>query len=848
MYHKYFTVFFVIILLASFSAFAQVDPGTENLTHSWTFDDGTAIDTVSGVTGELMGDAKILNGSLQTLSLDSWMEIPADSLAINEYQELTVVAWFKSVPGGNTGFTMLASFGDTPASVGVNYFYITAAREDDVSRAGISCGDASTPWASETFAEGPEFDDGQLHQMVGTIDSSNITLYIDGQLQESTPLAANNSISEISSNYAYLAKSVYDSDPTWRGEILEFDIYDKALSSDEVLYLFNETDVTAGQRPVIVEAESGQLGSSFSVMQDGDVSYITTTSNYTGLTSPGDTSRMATYQVTFNAPGYYYLYVRLRVGPGSFNDDSFFYARGFGEKSDTASADWVFVNGLASAGFSDSSDVVSGPGSGGSGVWKWVNVSLNTYQSGEPDSFYVSIDSLTKTFQIGSREDGLGIDKFAFGKSTLYFTVGNLDNGEPGFTEIPEPPGPVWEGPPLATNQPKFVGNIYSGAQIQNFEAYWNQVSPENAGKWGSVEGIRDNMNWSGLDAAYALAKDNGFPFHFHVLIWGAQQPGWIDDDTLTTADQLEEITEWFQEVANRYPNIDYLEVVNEPLPNHNPPDGTSGRANYKEALGGDGTTGWDWVVNAFQMARDIFPAETQLMINDFGILSSTSSTAQYLGIIRLLQSQNLIDIIGVQGHAFTTTAPTVTMVRNLDSLTTTGLPIQVTELDIDGPSDAIQLQDYQRIFPALYEHPGVEGITLWGWRPGLWRASANLINNDGSERPALEWLRTYLDTVDVTVSIEHFTELPIEFNLSNNYPNPFNPSTTIKFALPKSSKVRLSVYNLLGQEVAVVLNQNVNAGYHEITFNGSDLSSGVYFYKLVAGEFIRVKKMMLVK
>ncbi|MEJ2049639.1 MAG: endo-1,4-beta-xylanase, partial [Calditrichota bacterium] len=385
-------------------------------------------------------------------------------------------------------------------------------------------------------------------------------------------------------------------------------------------------------------------------------------------------------------------------------------------------------------------------------------------------------------------------------------------------------------------------------AQIQNFEAYWNQVSPENAGKWGSVEGIRDNMNWGGLDAAYALAKDNGFPFHFHVLIWGAQQPGWIDDDTLTTADQLEEITEWFQEVANRYPNIDYLEVVNEPLPNHNPPDGTSGRANYKEALGGDGTTGWDWVVNAFQMARDIFPAETKLMINDFGILSSTSSTAQYLGIIRLLQSQDLIDIIGVQGHAFTTTAPTVTMIRNLDSLATTGLPIQVTELDIDGPSDAIQLQDYQRIFPALYEHPGVEGITLWGWRPGLWRASANLINNDGSERPALEWLRTYLDTVDVTVSIEHFTELPIEFNLSNNYPNPFNPSTTIKFALPKSSKVRLSVYNLLGQEVAVVLNQNVNAGYHEITFNGSDLSSGVYFYKLVAGEFIRVKKMMLVK
>jgi len=117
-----------------------------------------------------MGDAEILNGSLQTLTLDSWMEMPGDSLALNEYDALSVVTWFKSIPDGNTGFHMLASFGDTQNSIGVNYFYITPAREDDVSRAGISCGDASTPWASETFAEGSEIDDGELHQMVGIID------------------------------------------------------------------------------------------------------------------------------------------------------------------------------------------------------------------------------------------------------------------------------------------------------------------------------------------------------------------------------------------------------------------------------------------------------------------------------------------------------------------------------------------------------------------------------------------------------------------------------------------------------------------------------------------------------
>ncbi|MEJ2053396.1 MAG: endo-1,4-beta-xylanase, partial [Calditrichaceae bacterium] len=202
----------------------------------------------------------------------------------------------------------------------------------------------------------------------------------------------------------------------------------------------------------------------------------------------------------------------------------------------------------------------------------------------------------------------------------------------------------------------------------------------------------------------------------------------------------------------------------------------------------------------------------------------------------------------GVQGHAFSTTAPTATMKQNLTTLASTGLPIQVTELDIDGPSDAIQLQDYQRIFPALYEHPGVMGITLWGWRPGLWRETAYLVDNDGSERPAMVWLKAYLDTVNVTVSIDESGQLPYAFNLSNNYPNPFNPTTTIDFTLPRNSKAKLIVYNVLGQEVAVVLNKNMSAGKHQVTFNGVKLSSGIYFYRLVAGEHVSVKKMMLLK
>jgi hypothetical protein len=89
---------------------------------------------------------------------------------------------------------------------------------------------------------------------------------------------------------------------------------------------------------------------------------------------------------------------------------------------------------------------------------------------------------------------------------------------------------------------------------------------------------------------------------------------------------------------------------------------------------------------------------------------------------------------------------------------------------------------------------------------------------------------------------------LPKSYSLSQNYPNPFNPSTTIEFALPKSGDVSLVVYDILGRIVTTLANGNMNAGYHKFNFNASKLASGVYFYKLKAGDFVSVKKLMLLK
>ncbi|MBS1495187.1 MAG: T9SS type A sorting domain-containing protein [Bacteroidetes bacterium] len=102
-------------------------------------------------------------------------------------------------------------------------------------------------------------------------------------------------------------------------------------------------------------------------------------------------------------------------------------------------------------------------------------------------------------------------------------------------------------------------------------------------------------------------------------------------------------------------------------------------------------------------------------------------------------------------------------------------------------------------------------------------------------------------DTIDVGIS-NLGTGIPDKYNLYQNYPNPFNPTTNIKFDIPNSSFTSLKVYDINGREVAELLSQNLQAGRYEYSFNASALSSGVYYFKLDAGEFNQIRKMILVK
>ena len=102
--------------------------------------------------------------------------------------------------------------------------------------------------------------------------------------------------------------------------------------------------------------------------------------------------------------------------------------------------------------------------------------------------------------------------------------------------------------------------------------------------------------------------------------------------------------------------------------------------------------------------------------------------------------------------------------------------------------------------------------------------------------------------TFEYSKIIEINVNSPLEFELNQNYPNSFNPSTTIKFSLPTTSSVKLSVFNILGEEVQILMNETKEAGIYTINFNAAELNSGIYFYKLETRNFLRVKKMSLIR
>ena len=383
---------------------------------------------------------------------------------------------------------------------------------------------------------------------------------------------------------------------------------------------------------------------------------------------------------------------------------------------------------------------------------------------------------------------------------------------------------PVRVAAQIADDKCKFLGNIIAGSTPSDFTKYWNQVSPENAGKWGSAEPTRDHINWAQLDNAYQTAKSNGFPFKQHTFVWGQQQPAWIG--ALPTAEQKEEVEEWIKLFCERFPDTDYIDVVNEPL--HETPI-------YGAALG----SGWNWVIWTFEKARQYCP-KAKLILNDYNIVSSNQATTDYLGLIKMLKDKGLIDIVGEQGH-FLETTPITTIKSNLDRLAATGLPIHISEFDINIANDNEQRTRYQELFPALWEHAGVQGITLWGYRQGaIWRENAYLVRNDNTERPALTWLKTYVAGAPGGTFCGPVTSVLQDYEspFVSVYPNPAIGGKV--YVLSTEDDAIVEVYNMQQQLVAFA-----NAHKGQDKFVAIDGPHAIYVFKVVNGVQTLVHKIL---
>ena len=131
----------------------------------------------------------------------------------------------------------------------------------------------------------------------------------------------------------------------------------------------------------------------------------------------------------------------------------------------------------------------------------------------------------------------------------------------------------------------------------------------------------------------------------------------------------------------------------------------------------------------------------------------------------------------------------------------------------------------------------------------------SQFISRGSSNLSSVTVLKTKSDSIKsfyrrtFPVGVNNITStIPGKFSLSQNYPNPFNPSTIIRYQIPKNSFVNIKVYDVMGREVSALVNENLKAGTYEATFDGSNLSSGVYYYKITAGEFTDTRKMLLIK
>ncbi len=314
----------------------------------------------------------------------------------------------------------------------------------------------------------------------------------------------------------------------------------------------------------------------------------------------------------------------------------------------------------------------------------------------------------------------------------------------------------------LAKDNPcKFLGNITTRGSIpSDYGTMWNQLTPENETKWGSiankevqtVEQALSSWNWGPADKEYQWCKQNGVQFKFHCLLWTSQYPGYLKD---FTGDRLKkQIDIWFEAVSRKYPDLTIMDVVNEAIPGHAEGDNNGQAKTFKKNLsqamsGSTNPSDYKWITEAFKLARKFFP-NTVLVYNDYNTFQWQKN--EFIDLVTTLVKQGApIDAYGHQSHDLNDMSGSDFKTRLYDihnQITQKGgreLACYLTEYDIAKQGDNGQKTRYSEQIPTAWEADFVAGITLWGYVHGAtWVDDSGLIKN-GQDRPAMTWLRQYM-------------------------------------------------------------------------------------------------------
>ncbi|WP_406537653.1 endo-1,4-beta-xylanase [Fibrobacter sp.] len=415
----------------------------------------------------------------------------------------------------------------------------------------------------------------------------------------------------------------------------------------------------------------------------------------------------------------------------------------------------------------------------------------------------------------------------------------------------------------LADGGAKFVGNITTSGQIRDdMGTYWNQITPENGCKWGSIHSLSNGNsgtsqfawdNYDKCEGAYKWAKEKPGERHFkfHALVWGSQYPNFLckkKNPGITVELTKKYITEWFDAVAAKFPDLEYIDVVNEAIwagDNYHsgygkPAAGAEGRSTDDtecggsyiiEALGGDdvvnGKHQYNFITTAFKMARERWP-KAVLIYNDYNTLSWQMNEGIEL-IQTIVKNGAPVDAYGQQAHDCKGMSKSdfeskMTRIHN-----ETGLPLLVSEYDIGEADDTKQKNDYANQIPFMWETPWVAGITIWGYINGAtWAANTGIMEKDGRKRAAMTWLEDYF-AQNLSKGQNEVTFTPVE-------PEPQTPFKGKPLEVP--GKIEVEDFDIPGKGVNDDGTNNASYGDDSENHGDSDYreGTGADLYKKATG------------